>query len=374
VRRKLINFSLVLGSTLFFLVIFEIALRVIGYNPFAELLDGRGLFLRESENQLIEYELVPNSEGYAWGAEVKVNRHGFRDRNYNIKKPAGTYRVLVIGDSVTFGIKLPIEGTFPEILEQSFRHHNIAAEVLNFSVAGYDTIQEVALFQERGLQFDPDEVLVGYCMNDLGKVSLELQYIRRMSSYGNAIYHLRTAQFVRNQIDKLIAKLSTGSRRENYHGDPGEIESPEIVGDPYVSERIRQIEEYVSSGADYHHALPWYASELRLGKLRQAFEQLNELSRQHDFKVSVVIIPFVLEHVDAHDAAYDLVRHEARRTGFDVIELRQEFVDVGIEKLMISPTDSIHPNELGHQLIAKRLFAFYTQESIRQFSLIGTAD
>ena len=167
-RRWLMNLSLILTSTCLSLLGLEVTLRVAGYNPFGGLLSGRELIIRESTNRAMIYELTPNSEGYAWGAEVKINSHGFRDHEYEKEKPINTYRIIAIGDSITFGNSLSIEDTYPEILEQYFQHRNIAVEVLNFGVGGYDIIQEIAFLENRGLQFFPEEVIVGYCMNDVG--------------------------------------------------------------------------------------------------------------------------------------------------------------------------------------------------------------
>ena len=39
----------------------------------------------------------------ATGALYRTNRHGFRGREYAARKPAGVFRVMVFGDSVTMG-------------------------------------------------------------------------------------------------------------------------------------------------------------------------------------------------------------------------------------------------------------------------------
>jgi hypothetical protein len=39
-------------------------------------------------------------------------------------------------------------------------------QVLNMGVGGYQTLQEVELLRSRGLKYDPDYVLIGFCIND----------------------------------------------------------------------------------------------------------------------------------------------------------------------------------------------------------------
>jgi hypothetical protein len=44
-----------------------------------------------------------NGKRYTWGRLVENNRYGFRERNFKQPKPSDTYRVMVLGDSLTWG-------------------------------------------------------------------------------------------------------------------------------------------------------------------------------------------------------------------------------------------------------------------------------
>ena len=129
---------------------------------------------RLSDNPRLGYEPIPltyQGEDLAFydypGAS---NRLGYRDVDHEAAKPQGTYRIVVLGDSVGagFGVKR-LEDTFPRRLEALLRERGIPAEVLNFSVSGYDTRQEVEILKTRALAFAPDLVLLAYCLNDREK-------------------------------------------------------------------------------------------------------------------------------------------------------------------------------------------------------------
>ena len=127
-------------GVLFVLAALEVGLRLAGYDPIRRYMKVRDGFLRESANPDLDYELVPGSQGFAWGTQVAVNSHGFRDREYPIEKAAGTRRIVVIGDSIAFGTFLELEQTFPRRLEARFAGVRAPVEELNLAIAGSPTI------------------------------------------------------------------------------------------------------------------------------------------------------------------------------------------------------------------------------------------
>ena len=95
------------GSIVSVLVIVEIVLRLIGYDPFSTLSEDYIPLVQISENEIREYELTPNAEGYAWDADITINSFGFRDKEYSISPPDQVYRIVSLGDSVAFGNMMP---------------------------------------------------------------------------------------------------------------------------------------------------------------------------------------------------------------------------------------------------------------------------
>ncbi len=89
--------------------------------------------------------------GWFAGVPVRINNLGFRDpRDYELKKPAGTFRILVFGDSVTFGHGAVYETTYPYLLEGKLEawRPDVRWEVWNLGVPGYNTGQELAYLRE----------------------------------------------------------------------------------------------------------------------------------------------------------------------------------------------------------------------------------
>ncbi len=95
--------------------------------------------------------------------QVTINARGLRDRDYPYE-PSGRFRIVVLGDSFAFGWGVNQEDCVTEVLEQRYLQDT---DVLNLSVSGYGTLQELRLFQEEGVKYHPDLVLVFWFSNDL---------------------------------------------------------------------------------------------------------------------------------------------------------------------------------------------------------------
>lgn len=99
--------------------------------------------------------------------EFITNGRGLRDRReFAYAKPAGTLRVLAIGDSHTQGYEVRQDATFSAVLERYLRHHGVRAEVLNAGVSGYSNAEELAYLENEGYRYHPDVVVLGFYGND----------------------------------------------------------------------------------------------------------------------------------------------------------------------------------------------------------------
>jgi len=125
--------------------------------------------IRRSPDLAIQYELEPNLRAVRYKkVHVTTNAAGWRDREYTLEKPAGTFRVAVIGDSFTMADGIEIEDVYHSIMEERLNAQGGARryEFLNFGVAGYQLPQYVAVIEKRALAYHPDLVLVGFSTND----------------------------------------------------------------------------------------------------------------------------------------------------------------------------------------------------------------
>ncbi len=352
------NILLIICSIVVICLILETILRLIGYNPFGHLLNGRELILRPSKNKERIYEANPNSEGYAWKAQVKINSYGFRDKEYSINKDVKTYRIITLGDSVTFGNFLSIEDTFSDQLEVLANEAGKNFVVLNLGLGGYDTLQEVATLEHIGIQFQPDLVVVNYVINDMGSTSPNLQYIQQAQEYGSLIYRLRLAQLVRSNMDVIKLRiLNEAANEESNFVKNNEGYIVDVRDDQTLNSIVINLEnELVGNDKSISRHVLWSLSYSRIGKLRYSLEKLKSLQDQHEFQVIVVIIPYLLENESnesIYKLVYKIVEYESERLGYEVINVHDLFKSTGFKKVRI---DDLHPNRLGHSIIADALY------------------
>ena len=140
---------------------------------------------RVSSNSEIAHEHTPGTSGTFMGVPVSINSMGLRDQEYPLEKPPGHVRVLMLGNSLTFGWGVKIEDTPSKLLETMLNRNggDKRYEVINAGVGNYNTRMEVAYFLERGHLLGPDVVVLNYFINDA-----EPTPRRRSNTFGEFSY------------------------------------------------------------------------------------------------------------------------------------------------------------------------------------------
>lgn len=159
--RKLFSKRLVqklLLSVMVFLlcgVALELTLRMMGYGNLEVYLSDEKLFWR----------LKPNQDCYTKidHKPVHINSNGTRGPEFNVEKPAGTIRILSLGDSRTFGWGLTDEETYSRRLQnllQKYAGDGRKVEVINAGVNAWSYPQILVYLREYGLRYHPDYVIL----------------------------------------------------------------------------------------------------------------------------------------------------------------------------------------------------------------------
>ena len=114
--------------------------------------------------------LMPNS---TWKFDVKdfesiatISAQGIRNPYVTTPKPDGTYRILALGDSFTFGWGVSRKEAWPAQVEQSLKIPGKKIEVINAGAPGMGIFKEADTCLAYADRFDVDAILVGLFGSD----------------------------------------------------------------------------------------------------------------------------------------------------------------------------------------------------------------
>ena len=336
-----------------------------------------------SDNLKLFYRLAPGASTNADGVSYRVNRHGFRDGEYSLAKSKEIKQIVFLGDSIVFGLGLENNETLPNQLEQIFKEKGEEVEVLNFGVTGYETEQEVELFKETGLNFKPDAVIVGYCLNDSMQASGELLHLHDLKHTVKTQHHrlYKRALSYLYRYSRLMAFLDRRfqiQRRykffRSYEEEPvyGYIETRNKINQdkddsPYrllkakILQDARRLQIPDQTVSDLMRTIgmdgsDFFASRWNISK--KSFQELKDLSQQHSFRAIVVIFP-IFDVVDRYplSSLHEFIREELEEMGFFVIDLLDwgKQVCLGYGRPAISK-DGVHFSPLGATLAARYIY------------------
>ena len=280
---------------------------------------------------------------------MDINSDGFRGPEIPKDKAPGEYRILVLGDSITWGDALPDELVYVRRMEAALREllPGRRITVINGGVGDVGTTEEVDILEERGLQVHPDLVLLEWYLNDSRPpwgFSGEVRgrgWLRRHSLLAEKVYtYLR--------LDHWLVR-DGAEHRFRWARDETTL--------PWAEDHQAFLK--LAAEAKFDWGAAWDPSSWRV--IADRFDHLRTLAGRHHFRVAVVAFP-VRFQVDARfldDSPQQRVKALAESRGFlfhDLLPLLREHRG---EDLFY---DHCHPKPGGNSLIGRAIAEFVAPE------------
>lgn len=408
-KRLLVRFALAAGVSVLCLAVCELGLRLFYFGSFEPPAFDHVYHLREP-HPTRGWALLPDCSAYLrtrdYAVLVKTNSRGFRDVEHAYEKPEGAYRIVVLGDSFMEAYQVPLQESFPRLLESELTDHRV--EVVNLGVGGYGTIQEYVTLKEVGLLYKPDLVLLALLpTNDTRNNHPTLQRLLsgadEIKSFGRPYlaagpggeFTISPPDYERSKTWAHRTREALNRKRaerpfyhstllydmwckaaENLRGRVTVVQSydPNLWLGPYLTE---------FSPARGGNSLP-AAEYARLWE--EAFQitgrtliETNALSRKNGAEFVVFLVPARIQVDAAYQAAVArrhpsvrldleainarLLRH-AGENGLRALDLLPSFREAGRaeEKALFHQIDDRHWNAAGHRLAARQVAAFLRSE------------
>ena len=320
--------NLAFSAFVFFLCIavFEIVLRLNHYG---------NLEIYEADPQLY-WKLKPNQDCFTKidHKPVHINSHGTRGADFAAEKPAGTLRILSLGDSRTFGWGLTeaetYSGRLQQLLQKKFGSSK-KIEVINAGVNAWSYPQMFVYFRDYGLAFKPDVVV-------LAEANLWTEFSEKNSP-----------EFVRQFM--LRVRLKNLLRHFAIYHYVIEVKLKGL----YERERTKFIP--VDPNQD-----PLFKAEQQKDPdalFRSAMENLCRLAQTNGVKPVLLFLPSL---TDLNSTNVSSVLKEKRlvhgELGAPLVDLTPELLPGG--KALYLEADPVHLNPAGNEIIAKKLFETLT--------------
>jgi hypothetical protein len=300
-----------------------------------------------------------------------IDNHGFRELT-----AWNESRIFTLGDSFTFGWGLDQKKSWTELLELTLKE-----PVYNLGVHDASPKQEVMLLQhllqrqedrpkiqdllwmiyegndlEAGYEDGPP---LRYTVRDLFRNTI----VEPLLSFPELIKHQSIIQSIRDGRVRL-----RGSLRGDTASDPYNIDGVRLVNPLYHSSRhgnrvfSKRCIELAQAPASYVRNHP------NRSKLDRAFQDMALLSKEHHFRVTVVIMPtserlyasqfeqFPAISEEPHFIQY--VENLSSQTGFDVVNLYHDLRPYAEDDLLYFRDDD-HLNERGSEIVAGILARYW---------------
>jgi lysophospholipase L1-like esterase len=323
IPNYLINTMLIIFSTAFTLLLAEITFRVYVHCTSPNQIPQQVIH-RYSENKDLVYELKPSFS--TRDGHYVTNEYGMRDYQYSLPKPPDVTRICVLGDSVTFGVGgITLEQTYVKLLEKRL-NRDLANkyEVLNFAVTGYNSYQEEILLKDKVIKFEPDIVLVGFCLNDwsytdgLGDGLGGLWRESHPKSLGGRLHSLLISYLLHRYERKNFDSLTESNFKSNAMVD-------------------------------------------------SFFKQLAFLGKNLEFDSIIVVFPYYFEDIalyQEHIIEHKVVDRTAKQNGLKVFDLLESWkrMDQKDRKELYRSNDEAHFSVSGMERVADELFEYLVRE------------
>jgi len=248
-----------------------------------------------------------------------INSYGLRGPAISVEKQPGSYRIVCLGDSLTFGEGVKYADTYPAQLRARLAGamSDRTVEVVNAGVQAHATEDEAALYLLRCSQFQPDLVVLGFYLNDATD----------------------SHQTIRQNVEWTNSWAPSG------------LSSVSRLWD--IFERMRRGRQLQDEFLETTRAS---FDSPRWSDCKTILQGMERISREDGFRFVVVVFPVFWRL----DGGYPFGEIHARIAVFcgeadiEFVDLLETYRNRSAESLWVHPTDR-HPNEIAHRLAAERI-------------------
>jgi|GEM_PF-2436218 len=331
-----------------FLALAAAALSLLAVEVVVRALDLRIASLHRGLLKLAELEVFdaernlltvsPGTDTVLFGHEAHFNSFGVRDREPQLPKPRGRFRILLLGDSMVFGQGVAEQGMVGAVLR-----NNLAGspdlDVASAGIPGWNTLSEEQFLARTQAVVEPDLVVLLYVENDNEPIDPLARARQASRGFGDGLYRA----------------LLLNSRAFEW---AAYVYRSRIAGaDPAVGEQAARWDALVATqGPAFAPQDPgWIASRDAMMRMSRALAQRG---------ARLVVFLFDLGTIAPDAAVRARLREFGQESGVAIFDTRPFFGGRDPSSLMNAPLVDPHPNAVGHQLLGQGIARTLGQQEL----------
>jgi len=304
----------------------------------------------------VAYPTLKPSNQYDWSS---------RHKGYPLPRSPNTFRIVVLGDSYTFGQGVERDKTFPAQLEKLLNGMgaDVKFEVINLGFCGLNTITEKQILADyginpdtwaadpryRGLAYQPDLVILEYTLNDSSTSWREAGQVKGFDDRfrtGEVVLRVNSGRYslpLPDRVDKFFTMhsrlyLALFSGYNQLLGRLGLREAGKGAIDSTLSRYRDTFDGWI-----------W---------MQQTLQELSAIGRFSNTPLVMAIYPDMVNLADyPFVSAHQKVRMAAESFGIPTLDMLPYFKGKSERDLIATPFDA-HPNAKAHAIAAQAIFEF----------------
>ena len=321
--KKIIFFNLLIIIIIF--LSFEFLLR------FLNLISLQG-YEKNSfyEKNNIQYH-SPNTVKKIMGKKMKTDKNGFRIPLTKFEYNNDLQSILVLGDSVSFGVGVEEKKTFIGILRNKLENN-----FYNASVTGYRLEDYLFLLKKYNKQFpEIKKYLIFICLNDIISESglLREEKLKIISNNKNVL----TKYFNKSFFIKINFYLRDKSTIFNL---------AKAVGTQNVKRH-------------YNYITPYYDNKIILKSYENTLKKIINYSNLKKINVKFVLLPYKYQIKRKCDPDLMIPQKKIKRIfnklNYSLFDFSQDFCNKDNNSKLILNFDPMHLSSSGHEFVSELL-------------------
>lgn len=299
------------------------------------------------------YELIPGVHmplGNNPDQVLMVNRFGFRGPEINEEKSDNTLRVVCMGDSTTFGHFLDYKQTYcaklKKLLEENIGKE-IRVETINAGIPGTAITEHAYYLKKKVINFSPD-IIVLYCVPSLRADMVALGELRERGRENSDRMPQKLQNIGRRfHSYKFLRRLIKGDIRTEAKSNMEFLvmqgENPGILEQKRIDLYLRDLQWFVKTCRE-NNILPLLVQNVHLATAQRLAAD-GALPGTEKFE----------NYFSSEEGVFAGTTFKfGKEMGIPFINPYTKFVPLVLSRGLFFE-DGVHPNEMGHELLAKQI-------------------